>query len=70
MFENKLKSISVQQMESIIAKAISDAANETYKATISTIDYGKNSWSDASFQIELRQPLNLNFGENQKSDDK
>jgi len=55
--ENKLKKMSVKDLETIIAKAISDATGEEFEASISTVDYGTNYlMPEATFQVRLAHP--------------
>jgi len=55
--EDKLKSISTQDLEAIIAKAISEGLKEEFKATISSIQYGKGILPEMTFQICLSHPI-------------
>jgi hypothetical protein len=55
--ENKLKKISVHELQTIIAKAISEVTEEEFEATISAIDYGSGTWPEASFKIRLAHPI-------------
>jgi len=61
--ENKLKSLSTQQLETIIAKAISDSIGESFEAIISSIQYGEALWPQtASFHVKISQPIKLEEG--------
>jgi hypothetical protein len=55
--ENKLKSLSVQELETIIAKVISENTKEEFEAIISAIDYGEGILPEASFQVRLAHPV-------------
>jgi len=55
--ENKLKKISVTELENVIAKAISEATGDEFEATISTINYKESGWTSATFNIKVSKPL-------------
>lgn len=59
--ENKLKAISAKELESIIARAISEATGDEFEATVSAIDYESETWPKASFKVRVSKPLR--FGE-------
>ncbi len=54
--ENKLKKLSVTEIENIIAKAISDATGEEFEAKISAVDFGKSLLPEATFSVKLEHP--------------
>ncbi len=62
--ENKLKSLSAQELQEIIAKAVSGAINENLEGSIKNISYD-DTWTKATFQIELWHPIGDMF-KNQK----
>jgi hypothetical protein len=57
MFDNKLKSIPVSELEALIAKVVSDKIGAELEASISNIDFGRSVVSEASFQVRLSTPL-------------
>lgn len=54
--ENKLKSKSVSEIETIISKAISEAIGEEFEATISAVDFGNGIMPEAKFSVKLSYP--------------
>jgi len=54
--ENKLKKMSVTELENVIAKAISETIGEKFEATISTVDFGKGMLPEATFSVKLGHP--------------
>jgi hypothetical protein len=58
MIYNKLKTVSVHNLETIIAKAISSFLKDEdeFDSNISNISYHE-TWDEASFQIKIRKPI-------------
>lgn len=57
MLENKLKTMSVTEIEETIAKAISEKTGEEFKATISSLNFKENGWPEATFNIRIAWPM-------------
>jgi len=55
--ENKLKTITIKELETIIAKSITDAVGEEYEATISAVAFGSESSQGATLQVKLAHPF-------------
>lgn len=55
--ENKLKTMSVKELENIIAKALMDATGEEIDVTISSISYGHNLLTGAKFEVSASRPI-------------
>lgn len=53
LLKNKLKEVSVGQLESAISKTVSDMVGEDYKCTISEVKYTLFSGADFHVKIEL-----------------
>lgn len=53
LLKNKLKTVSVGELESGIAKVISDLVGEDYKCTISEVKYTLFSGADFHIKVEL-----------------
>lgn len=53
LLKNKLKNISVGDLENRIAKVVSDLVGEDYKCTISEVKYTLFSGADFHVKIEL-----------------
>jgi len=53
LLKNKLKSVSIGQLESSIAKVISDLVGEDYKCTIGEVKYTLFSGADFHVKVEL-----------------
>ena len=53
LLKNKLKSVSVGDLESNISKAVSDLVGEDYKCTIDDVKYTLFSGADFHIKIEL-----------------
>jgi len=54
--ENKLKTITIKDLETIIAKSITDALGEEFEAVISSIDFGGVASQEATLQVKLAHP--------------
>ena len=54
---NKLKALSVTELETIIAKAITDATGEEFNATVSKIDY----LNEIETSLKINVSMKLNF---------
>lgn len=57
MIENKLKTMPVSELETIIAKALMDATGEEIEVTISSINYGHNLLTGAKFDVSASHPI-------------
>lgn len=66
LIENKLKNMSVTELENVIAKAVSDATGQEFESTISAIEYDNTGWPGASFKIQITQPMNTEWMKNRK----
>lgn len=53
LLKNKLKTVSVGQLETAISKAISDMVGEDYKCTIGEVKYTLFSGADFHIKVEL-----------------
>lgn len=53
LLKNKLKSVSVSDLENGISKVVSDLVGEDYKCTISDVKYSLFSGADFHIKIEL-----------------
>lgn len=53
LLQNKLKAVSVADIESGIAKTVSDLVGEDYKCTIGEVKYTMFSGADFHVKIEL-----------------
>ncbi len=53
LLKNKLKSVSIGQLEDAIAKVVTDLVGEDYKCTISEVKYTLFSGADFHVKIEL-----------------
>ncbi len=53
LLKNKLKSLSVSDLESGIAKVVTDLVGEDYKCTIGEVKYTLFSGADFHVKIEL-----------------
>ena len=53
LLKNKLKSISIADLENGIAKVVTDMVGEDYKCTIGDIKYSMFSGADFHVKIEL-----------------
>ncbi|MFH0735130.1 MAG: hypothetical protein V1773_10605 [bacterium] len=53
LLKNKLKSLSVSELESGIAKVVTDLVGEDYKCTIGEVKYTLFSGADFHVKIEL-----------------
>lgn len=53
LLKNKLKAVSVGQLEGAISKAVSDIVGEDYKCTIGEVKYTLFSGADFHVKIEL-----------------
>lgn len=53
ILHNKLKSISIDSLETGISKAISDLVGEDYKCSIGNIKYTLFSGAEISLKVEL-----------------
>ncbi len=53
LLKNKLKSVSVGDLEDAIAKVVSEMVGEDYKCTISEVKYTLFSGADFHVKIEL-----------------
>ncbi len=53
LLRNKLKQISISELEEKIAQAVSDLVGEDYKCTINDIKYTLFSGADLNLKIEL-----------------
>jgi hypothetical protein len=58
-FDNKLKSISIHQLETAIAKAINELIGEDYECSISNLSF--TNIFDASFEAKVYKPLNTDW---------
>lgn len=67
MLENKLKKMSVTELENIIAKAISEATGEEFVATIPAIDYKNGGWPEANFNIRIAWPMKFGKSESEEN---
>jgi hypothetical protein len=53
LLKNKLKSLSVGDMENAIAKVVSELVGEDYKCTIGEVKYTMFSGADFHVKVEL-----------------
>ena len=53
LLQNKLKSLSIADLETGIAKTVSDIVGEDYKCTIGDVKYTMFSGADFHVKIEL-----------------
>ncbi len=53
LLKNKLKSVSIGQLEDAIAKVVTEMVGEDYKCTISEVKYTLFSGADFHVKIEL-----------------
>ena len=53
LLKNKLKSVSVGDLESAISKSVSDLIGEDYKCTIDDVKYTLFSGADFHIKVEL-----------------
>ncbi|GAB4129544.1 MAG: hypothetical protein Fur0015_03470 [Ignavibacteriales bacterium] len=53
LLKNKLKSVSVSDLENGISKVVSELVGEDYKCTISDVKYSLFSGADFHIKIEL-----------------
>lgn len=53
--ENTLKKLSVKELETIIAKAVSDAVGDKFESSITSIDYGKDT-DETTIILRLGHP--------------
>lgn len=53
LLKNKLKSLSVGELENAIAKVISDMVGEDYRCTIGEVKYTLFSGADFHIKVEL-----------------
>jgi hypothetical protein len=51
--ENKLKSLPVSELQSIISQALSSSLREKLKVSISSIDYGRDILTGGTFSVEV-----------------
>jgi hypothetical protein len=51
--KNKLKSLSVSELQSIIQQALSSSLGEKLNVTISSIDYGEDIITGGTFTVEV-----------------
>lgn len=54
--ENKLKSLSTQELQEIISKAVSSSINISLEGDITAISYDEK-WTTATFKITLTHPI-------------
>jgi len=57
-FSNKLKSISIEELENTIGKAVSELIGEEYYCVISKLSYEKHIFG-VSFEASIDKPLDL-----------
>lgn len=53
LLKNKLKSVSISDLENGISKVVSDLVGEDYKCTISDVKYSLFSGADFHIKVEL-----------------
>lgn len=53
LLKNKLKSVSISDLENGISKVVSDMVGEDYKCTISDVKYSLFSGADFHIKVEL-----------------
>ncbi len=53
LLKNKLKSVSIDELEEKIAKVVSETVGEDYKCTINEVKYTLFSGADFHVKIEL-----------------
>jgi len=53
LLKNKLKSISISDLENGISKVVSELVGEDYKCTISDVKYSLFSGADFHLKVEL-----------------
>ncbi|MBM4172188.1 MAG: hypothetical protein FJ214_10000 [Ignavibacteria bacterium] len=53
LLKNKLKAVSIGQLENAISKAVSDIVGEDYKCTIGEVKYTLFSGADFHVKVEL-----------------
>jgi len=53
LLKNKLKAISISDLENGISKVVSDLVGEDYKCTISDVKYSLFSGADFHLKVEL-----------------
>jgi hypothetical protein len=53
LLKNKLKSVSIADLEESIAKVVTDMVGEDYKCTIGDVKYSMFSGADFHVKIEL-----------------
>lgn len=58
-FDNKLKSISVHELEAAIAKAINELVRGDYECSISNLSF--KDIFNASFEATIHEPLNTDW---------
>jgi hypothetical protein len=57
MLENSLKKLSIKELETIIAAAVSDAVGENLDARIESVTFKDTALSNGSFSVHLFRPL-------------
>lgn len=53
LLKNKLKAVSISDLENGISKVVSDLVGEDYKCTISDVKYSLFSGADFHIKVEL-----------------
>jgi len=53
LLKNKLKAVSISDLENGISKVVSDLVGEDYKCTISDVNYSLFSGADFHLKVEL-----------------
>jgi hypothetical protein len=53
LLKNKLKAVSISDLENGISKVVSDLVGEDYKCTISDVKYSLFSGADFHLKVEL-----------------
>lgn len=61
--ENTLKKLSVKELETIIAKAVSEAVGDDFESSITSIDYGKDT-AETTIILRLGYPSTWGKSEN------
>jgi hypothetical protein len=71
MFERPLKAVSTEDLERVIAEAVTKLVGKEYKAEISLMDFNHTNASfgvdEVRFQLKLSQPLNFEKVESQRN---
>ncbi len=57
LLKNEIKSISINDLEGVIAKAISEATGATFEASISKLKFSNSLNSETSFNLVVSKPL-------------